>query len=435
MRHGRVIATWLFFMALLAAGLIFVSKPQTKTITPSQTGEVEYCLTCHADILPISKSHPTDIFGCWGCHGGERLSLSADLAHNTMRAGNNPSNLDSVEQSCGGESCHSGSAGAQRDHIQRVKMSIQGTYAGAIAMLRFSFGAQSDLNAQKGIYAVANPNYRSGSPGVPSLDAFDPATEENATLKKFAENCLYCHLTADPAQETIFQIQPSDQEKTAANREHPGPDTFSRMKGCSACHTIGSPEHSDRPVHQLTTAIPYTQCNTCHNRGNYDLRKMVFVARGDQPESRLEDYYQPIAQFVRCEWTLDCIDCHTRNEAMGDGNIHGNKKEAQYVRCYTCHGTLTSLPLTKTIQESDDLALRLAFLNPVIDLKIGDRILVTERGEPLWNTRQLPNGRYELFGKSTGQRFTFQPVALTDCQQNPEQQESRFCHTCHAVER
>ncbi len=77
----------------------------------------------------------------------------------------------------------------------------------------------------------------------------------------------------------------------------------------------------------------------------------------------------------------------------------------------------------------------MAFLDPVIDLKVGDTILVTEKGEPLWNSRLLPDGSYELFGKATQQRFFFRPVMGTGCQQNPEQQESRYCHECHAVER
>ncbi len=120
---------------------------------------------------------------------------------------------------------------------------------------------------------------------------------------------------------------------------------------------------------------------------------------------------------------------------MGDGQIHGSKKDIQYIQCRTCHGTLTEPPLTRTIRDPNDLALRMAFLNPVIDLKVGDTILVTEKGEPLWNTRLLPDGSFELFGKATRQRFIFKPVIGSACQQNPEQQESRYCHECHAVER
>ena len=133
-------------------------------------------------------------------------------------------------------------------------------------------------------------------------------------------------------------------------------------------------------THILTTAIPYTQCNTCHNRGNYDLRSMTFVPRSDHPADRLHDYYQPIAQFVRCEYTLDCIDCHTRVEAMGDGDLHSSKKEIQYVQCKTCHGTLTELPQTMTLTDPNDIAFRLAQLNPVVDLQVGDTVLATEQG-------------------------------------------------------
>jgi hypothetical protein len=162
---------------------------------------------------------------------------------------------------------------------------------------------------------------------------------------------------------------------------------------------------------------------------------MVFVERSDSPSQRIGDYYQPIAQFTRCEYTLDCIDCHTRSEAMGDGDIHPNQHSSEYVQCQTCHGTLETLPPTRTLTDPGDLAFRMAFLNPVIDLALDDTILVTPAGEPLWNIRLLSDGTYELFGKATGQRFLFRPVIGSGCQQNPDQQQSQYCHECHAVER
>ncbi|MFZ5820259.1 MAG: multiheme c-type cytochrome, partial [Chloroflexota bacterium] len=178
---------------------------------------------------------------------------------------------------------------------------------------------------------------------------------------------------------------------------------------------------------------------------NYDLRTMTFVERTDHATTRLQDYYQPISQFTLCEYTLDCIDCHTRDEAMGDGDIHADQESIQYVQCKTCHGTLTELPLTKTLTDPNDIAFTLAFLNPVMDLKLGDTILVTEKGEPLWNIRLLPSPSgegsgvrgitYEMIGKATRQYFTFRPVMGTACEQKPDEQESQYCHECHAVER
>jgi hypothetical protein len=395
-------------LLLLASGFVFWKQSRELTpvaITPSLTGQVEYCLTCHADIPEISKSHPVETFGCVLCHGGEALALNADLAHSTMRGGANPSDLSVVEASCGGEMCHSGTAQMNQDHIQRVTTSLQATYAGAIAVVRYAFGAQSDLTARMGIYAIDG------------LAAFDPSAESSPSLLAFGRNCLSCHLSANPLKG----------------------GEYNRWSGCSTCHSP-TPRTDGTLVHSLTTSISYSQCNACHNRGNYSLADMQFHPRQDTPTDRLQDYYQPIAQFTRCEWTLDCIDCHTRQEAMGDGHIYSSKKDVQYIQCQTCHGTLDSLPLTYTITDNNDLALRMAFLNPVLDLKVGDTILMTDKGEPLWNIRVLPGAdgaipTYELFSKVTHDRYTFNPVMASTCQQNPDQQTASYCHECHTTQR
>ncbi len=390
-------------------------QPEPVTLIPTLTGQPEYCLTCHADLPEISPSHPIETFGCVLCHGGERLALDEDLAHSTMRGGGNPSDLSVVEASCGGSDCHSGSAAEDRDHIQRVMTSIQTTYAGAISSIRFTFGSQPDQTARQGIFAVTDEETRTG---VTSLAAFDPSAEGNPSIRKFGDNCLTCHINARP----------------------PEGDAYKRLTGCAACHSPVLPPplgegRGEEGVHILTSALPYSQCNTCHNRGNYDLRKMEFVERIDQPTRRLDDYYQPIAQFVLCEYTLDCVDCHTRNEAMGDGDLHGNKKDIQYIQCRTCHGTPTELPLTRTLTDLDDIAFRLAFLNPVVDLNLGDTILVTEKGEALWNTLVLPDGTYSMVGMATRQYFIFHPVMGSGCTQIGDDQSSAYCHTCHAVQR
>ncbi len=411
--------------ALLLGSLIYLggaalASPKPIELVPTLTGQPEYCLTCHSNLPEISTSHPVKTFGCVICHGGERLALNADLAHSTMRGGANPSDLSVVQASCGGSQCHSGSAVNDRDHIQRVTTSVQATYAGAIANILYAFGAEPDLTARFGIEAVTDDNVTT-STGVPALAAIGSAQESLPSVAAFMRNCTNCHLEASAL---------------------PGPQ-YARLTGCAACHSPGAtpidpaemPQDEKTLVHKLTTAIPYTQCDTCHNRGNYDLRTMTFVPRTDQSTDRLHAYYQPIAQFTQCEYTLDCIDCHTRTEAMGDGDIHSNKKEIQYIQCKTCHGTPQQLPLTKTLTDPNDIAFRLAQLNPVVPLKPGDQVLVTEKGEPLWNTRVLPDGTYELIGKASGEVFKFRPVMGSGCTQNPDQQSSQYCHECHSVQR
>ena len=413
-----IITSGILLLSLSLAWWLNSRQPQPVELIPTLTNRPEYCLTCHADLPEISASHPIKTFGCVICHGGERLALDAYLAHSTMRGGANPSDLSVVETSCGGSNCHSGSEADGRDHIQRVLTSVQSTYAGAIANIRFTFGAQTDLSAHFGIGAVTDEHTKTG---ITSLAAFDPSTESHPFIQKFGQNCLTCHVNATPREGKVY----------------------ARQTGCAACHTplfdsppiFGENGGSQRGVHTLSTAIPYTQCNACHNRGNYNLRTMTFDERADHPTSRLADYYQPIAQFTKCEYTLDCVDCHTRAEVMGDGDIHANQKDIQYVQCKTCHGTPTELPLTKTLTDPNDIVFTLAFLNLVVDLKLGDTILITEKGEPLWNTRVLSDGTYEMIGKATRQKFTFRPVMGSSCTQTGADQTSAYCHECHAVER
>jgi hypothetical protein len=418
MRRLIVITSALLLLTLMGIGWQQSHRIRPIALIPTLTGKVEYCLTCHSNLPEISKSHPVKTFGCVICHGGEPLALDASLAHSTLRGGANPADYSVVQANCGGANCHSGTAASYGDDIPRSTTSIQDTYAGAIAIMRYTYGAQSSLKALFGTSAVQDPNSTSG---ITSLQKYDPKTETNPMLRLFGQKCLTCHLSAAPIQ-------------TGGRYDH--------FTGCAACHTptqlpnlTSINTKTATLVHQLTTAIPYNQCDACHNRGNYDLRTMVFKARTDSPVTRLQDYYQPIAQFTKCEWTLDCIDCHTRTEAMGDGSLYSSKLDIQYIQCQTCHGTLTQLPQTRTLTDPNDQAFRLAQLNPVVSLKLGDTILVTAKGEPLWNTRVMPDGTYQLVGKASGQVFTFKPVMGSGCQQDPNNQSSASCHQCHSVQR
>ena len=413
----------------------YQGAPQVRAVVPSLTGQRELCLTCHWGIEEISPSHPVEVVGCVACHGGVGVALDADLAHTGLIR--NPGDLAVAAQTCGGSDCHSGAPADHRDHLPRVERSIQATYAGAIAYVLRAFGVQPDDVARFGIHAVQSyegPPDNGGRPVVEALAAFAPAPDAPPLVQQFAANCLTCHLSAEAIQAPYFY----------------------RATGCSACHVLyeddglyqggdptlprDEPGHMRR--HELTTAIPYTQCNHCHNRGNYELPTMTFVPRTDIPapdylnaiERRVHEYYQPIGQFTLCEWELDCVDCHTRREAMGDGYLYSNQRDARYTECRTCHGTLDALPLAYTITDPDDLALRLAFLNPYLDLQVGDTILMTSLGEPLphvvWR-----GDRLELTMKATGQRYDVPLVLGSACQQRPDQQESRYCHECHAYER
>ena len=168
---------------------------------------------------------------------------------------------------------------------------------------------------------------------------------------------------------------------------------------------------------------------------------MAFLPRNDLPatgaplpEDRLRDYYQPIGQFTKCEWELDFIDCHTSTEAMGDGNLYSSKFDIEYMRCKTCHGTLTELPVMTTITDTNDVEFRRAQLNGNYTLAVGDTVILTERGEKL-GAIKFVDGKFIETLKVSGQQLAIPLVMGSACQQKPDQQESRYCHECHTYQR
>ncbi len=413
-----------------------------RALTPTQTGKPELCVTCHVGIENISASHPAQTFGCIVCPGGDPLALDADRAHATMRGGRNPSDLSVAAQSCGQTNCHGGYADEEQNHVDRVLKSIQATYTGGIAAVLYAYGAQSSPTAQFGIHAVSDASKPLPSKALAALEHFAPVTKTIAST--FQQNCLNggCHLSTPPKQPTAY---------------------YYRSTGCAACHylyndaglyrgndsTIPRDQPGHGTLHRLTTAIPYTQCDHCHNRGNYSLKQMTFLPREDlppvaapipttmPPEGRqLKEYYQPIAEFTKCEVELNCVDCHTAQEAMGSGHIYGSKKDAQYIQCQTCHGTLTTAPQVATIQDPNELAMRQARINGHADfLKVGDQVIETARAELLWSIKQMAPNKFVQLDKVTGQVYNVPLVKGSQCTQDGNTQTSDYCHQCHAVVR
>jgi hypothetical protein len=120
---------------------------------------------------------------------------------------------------------------------------------------------------------------------------------------------------------------------------------------------------------------------------------------------------------------------------MGDGDLHSRMDEIRSVECRTCHGTFTEAPVTRSLDDPDDPALRQASLNPAASIRLGDEVVVTPYGETLWNVRRLRDGAFELTAKVSGTRYAVPQVAGSACEQDPDDQSSSACHECHAIER
>jgi hypothetical protein len=414
----------------------YQDDPRVRLVTPTLTNEPELCLTCHQGIEEIDDSHPVEAFGCVLCHGGEALSLDETTVHDTLigAPGNlaNPSDLTVAEVSCGGSDCHSGAVADGRDHIARANRGLHATYAGAVTLLLDTANLRQD-SLSYGLTtasddAVLHPD------GLLTLSGFSEDQMTNAMVARFLAECTSCHV-GEAGQPETYQY---------------------RSSGCASCHmlytrdgryqggdpTLANSEPGYAALHRLTTAIPSSTCNTCHNRGEYDLETVTFrprpdlegiegLAPGDRRNREL--YLSGSTHFAACQYTLDCIDCHTEAEVMGSGDILPGMGISPAVECRTCHGTLEESPPRITLEDPNAVVFRLAQLNPFYDLFIGNSVLLDNQGIPMGHVRV--EGAIVSLSSKTGERSYLIPqVAGSTCEQDVSQQAAADCQECHTYE-
>ncbi len=387
-------------------------------------GKTERCQTCHLGLEEISPSHPVKSMGCTVCHGGNPLSLDQETAHAGMYGAGHPGQLNASQLSCGqgnGE-CHSGHSNPLDNQVDLVRNSLMATKGGELSMTRYMYGLDipPKVIVPEGQTAEKLPAPFSGKPLESQLRA----------------NCLtQCH---------------------QSNGKLPGQANLAY--GCESCHvlkdgsytyqgqdvTIPKDEKGHGLTHRLTVQIPYTQCNQCHNQGMPDLFKMEFNWRKDLEgvksslpselenlAERKRNVYQPGFVFAQCEVSLDCIDCHSRQEVMGDGHAYSTEYQALKVQCKDCHGTLSQPPTPWTVSSAGDMAFQEAQTNPVFPkLTLGGQILITEKGEELPFVR-VEGGRWFLYRKVTGKKYSIPLAYGSACLQKPDKQTSNDCHKCH----
>ena len=412
-----------------------IRKPEIiKIVLPN--GKVERCKTCHIGIEEISSSHPSNTVGCAVCHGGNPLSLDESTAHAQMFGGGHPGSLNVASLSCGGTgangvTCHTGNQEQAKNEVDLVKTSIMTTKAGELSVVRMMFGFDKTKEVPgltKGQVAYLYPNPLQGRP------------DQGA----FQQSCLsQCH----QSEGNLPLAVPTIAKKNV------------QANGCEVCHVLTNSTHTyvgadttmknsnlgRGMVHSLTTQIPYTQCNQCHNQGNHDPLKMSFAVRADLPQvttdwiaedmtwlSRLTNYYLPGEIFARCEVSLDCIDCHTRQDVMGDNKLHTSQYDAVHLQCLDCHGTKEKLPLTKKIESLNDLAFEEQITNPQFPtLELGDDLFMTRKGEELPFLRHKGDHWIQT-SRVTGKTFKIPLVVGSQCKQVPDEQGADSCHKCHA---
>jgi quinol-cytochrome oxidoreductase complex cytochrome b subunit len=376
----------------LRFGFVFARTVTPPTPLPLVAGRPEGCVACHKGVTGLGAAHRPEAVGCASCHGGDAFTLDKDRAHVAMDV--IPGNLQTARARCGQPACHPAI-------IARVDRSLMSSMAGVISVNRAVFGDAAPAGQ------------------VPHVTRLT----RSAADQHARQLCASCHL---------------GMAKTALGPN--GEDA--RGGGCNACHLVYSRAaqaaltayeqqrhlvgvESLRAHPGITLDIGNGQCFGCHSRsgristsyeGWSELHEPPPGAAADTSGSaarfrRLADdrVFERVTPDIHHERGLDCIDCHTSTEVMGDGVAHGRKQDALRVACEDCHPRPGTLPASVPSSDLDPegrkiLAVR-QWPGPA-----PERHVRAASGEILLNVLPGAAGGTTLVRKRTGERRESRPA-------------------------
>ena len=294
-----VLAVVLVFFALARE----IWRQRAPRVFTTTAGRVEMCLFCHQE--QPEKVHGREVVGCSPCHLGDPLRVDKRLAHRGLVK--NPGDLRVADKTCGSPACHPEMPG-------HVKKSLMATNRGIINTLRRYWG---EIPPGEGIRAEDDVAYLLTHEGLKS-----PA------LDYYRKLCGSCHLWFEKGKFPGFLAE--------------------KGGGCVACHLVPGPREAKHP--RLTRKIPLENCVRCHNRsGRIGLTYQGLYEDegygtpyldGDFGAETLADgrFVRPIPPDVHFKAGLVCVDCHLKEETMGEGKVYAHFEESLEVSCVSCHG-------------------------------------------------------------------------------------------------
>ncbi len=247
----------------------------------------------------------------------------------------NPGDLRVAAKTCSAEGCHP-------TDIHRVKNTLMATNRGIIGTLLYYWGESDSQDTEITVEELIESGRTSFS------------------LDYFRKLCATCHLWKQ-------------------RYDMPGAPLFFNEKGggCTACHweregdaarentaifaaddsvvwtPLSPAERLKRPHGAVTAKVRSSKCIACHNRsGRIGISFAgAFEAEGYgapygssaddvMSENRLPGgrFYLDLADDVHHRAGMECIDCHLREEIMGDGTSYAHYEEQLEIECETCHG-------------------------------------------------------------------------------------------------
>ena len=319
---GIVAVVLLFAFSFLIFTESKTKRPEKLFITSS--GNVEMCLSCHEDVK-LDPAHDPDVIGCSPCHLGDPLAVTEKEAHKGIVF--NPGDLRVAEKTCSVEGCHP-------IDIHKVKNSLMATNRGILGTLLYYWGETHSQDTDL------------------TVEELLESGESSLALDYYRKLCATCHLWKQ-------------------KNDLPGLPKFFNDKGggCTACHFAYPGTNSNefvlvaddeefegeegelkkKPHPHITKKVGSSNCVRCHNRsGRIGISYMgIFESEGygtpfkggEVSNKQLPGrrFYLEIADDIHHAKGMECIDCHTRNEIMGDGTSYAHYEDQLEISCTVCH--------------------------------------------------------------------------------------------------
>ena len=333
-----------------------------------------------------------------------------------MRGPANPSAPETWADGCG--RCH-------RYQLERVRSTIMQTNAGMIRSIQLSWeGEDGRTYSTTGDTAFDATGTLLKTTPVADLD--------NLSGELYRKYCSRCHLG----------IANGDSYSAA------------HAAGCAACHfpwnDTATYDGRDRTMkgkaghsaNHTMSPLPDTQvCARCHSRsgriafsyqGVYDGNNgMVPINRGEGGAVMASGARNlvHIAPDVHFAAGMECIDCHTSRDVMGDGFAYRAMYLQTETACEDCHGSATHLPRYREITRENDEALceSRGYRQPV---RSGMRMIQTSKGRSYSNVFYR-DGAIWLQGKRSGRLHKSKVITGTPAHTIVGHGRLE-CHTCHS---
>jgi hypothetical protein len=235
--------------------------------------------------------------------------------------------------------------------------------------------------------------------------------------------------------------------------ETTGVHTASHASGCAACHfpynDEGTYEGKDPTVsgkrpysasHAMEKLPDNRVCFRCHNRsgrialsyeGLYDGNNALVPTKNGKPGPVMTSGGRNlvhIAPDVHAAAGMDCIDCHTSRDVMGDGYAYENLYQQTEISCEDCHGGAQP-PRFRAVTRENEEVLRES-KGYRTQMRHGMPMVLTAKGRQYSNVF-YQDGTVYVLGKRSGKLFRSKVITGT-----PEHtivgHQRMECHACHS---